>query len=157
MIDTKKQMFASNEVMGAVLTKDLNSGDARAFGADPKGFIYSATNIDIGAGEFSVVENSGNTINLALPYYSVVEQFSAQVLDESGLDDVSGGEILISLFIAAGIGAGVGAGIAAGVATSTLAIVGGVVGGAIGVATTVAVGTGIAIAANESEKGDKSK
>ncbi len=118
------QLFAANEIMGAALTAKMSKSDILSFEQDPRSFIASSLNFDTGDISVSVVENDSATLNLALPYYSDLERLSAEVLKDADIDDVSGGELLITigLLVAAsfagvvatgativGVGAGIGA------------------------------------------------
>ncbi len=112
-MNEKPQVFASNELMGATLTANLSKSDVRAFRADPKSFIYSALDADVGDISLSVVENGVDTINLALPYYADLERHSAEVMKDSDIANISGGEVIVLFFListAVGVSALVGAG-----------------------------------------------
>ncbi len=93
------QVFVSNEILGAILTAGLSKSEVLYFGSDPKSFIYSALDADIGAISLSVVENGVDTINLALPYYADLERHSAEVVKDSDIADISGGEIIITVIL----------------------------------------------------------
>ncbi len=109
------QIAASSEIMGAALTAGMSGTEILAFGADPKSFIASSLSVDTGDVTLSVVENGVDTINLALPYYSALDQLAMEAVTESDLDGVSGGEIIISLII-------VGAVATVGVVSATIAV-----------------------------------
>ncbi len=91
------QVFASSEILGATLTARMNKSDRVAFESDPRSFIASSLNADIGDVSVLVVENGSGLINLALPYYSYVDKMSATMLNEDHVSDVSGGEIVIAI------------------------------------------------------------
>ncbi len=99
MTNKENKLFASAEIMGALLTEKLSSADVASFASDPSSFIYSSLSADVGDISLSVVENDIGVIHLALPYYSEIESHSANILTDGDVDDVSGGELLISLLI----------------------------------------------------------
>ncbi len=116
MTNNKPQVFASNEILGATLTAKMSKSEIQAFSKDPKSFISASLDADTRDVSFSMVENSADSINLALPYYSQLDSISASSLQEHDIDSVSGGEIVISLTII-GVGLATTAGaVAAGVA-----------------------------------------
>lgn len=148
-------LFASTEIVGAIATSGLTASDVEALTADPKSVIESNFDIDVSGLDIKVIENSGNDIILTLPYYSIVEQLQAEALKDESLQDISGGEILITLGILAGIGVTITAGVAitgTAVAGSVVAV-GGLVGGLIGgAAVAAAAGAGIAEGAKAHQK-----
>ncbi len=143
------QIFASSEIMGAALTANMSKSDMLSFTKDPKSFISSSLDTDTGDISLLVVENDSGTINLALPYYSMLERISAEAVNELDMDVVSGGEILISIFAIGGLAA-VAAATAAASGVGAM-VVGGVVGGAVG----AAVVTGVAVAGAAGYKSSK--
>ncbi len=143
------QLFAANEIMGAALTVNMSKTDTLAFASDPKSFISSSLNLDTGDISVSVVENDSATLHLALPYYTDLERLSAGVLKDADIDDVAGGEIIISILAIAGaIGGGVAAAAITGTALSfgTAAVVtGAIIGTGVGVAAGVGAVAGIGV------------
>ncbi len=141
------QLFAANELMGAALTANMSKTDTLAFASDPKSFIASYLKFDAGDVSISVVENGADTLNLALPYYSALENISTEALKDADIGDVAGGEIIITLGIIGGAVAGgtlgviVGAGLTVG---AGIAIGGAVAGGVAGVGAAVGIGVGVA-------------
>lgn len=136
-----------NEVMGAILTSSLSSEDLSLFKTNTNDYVRSHSPVDFDA-EVIAVQNSNDEIHLTLPYYSQLDDdaLRAQMLKDSNLDDVSGGEIFITIAgvvgaliglsltpYAAGAGVIIGA-VAAGAAIgagSTAVVVGGTMAGAI--------------------------
>ncbi len=112
------QLFAANELMGATLTANMSKSDRVAFASNSKSFISSSLNLDTGDISVSVVENDSATLHLALPYYADLERLSAEVLKDADIDDVAGGEIIISIGVAIGSLAAVSAAVAAGAAAT---------------------------------------
>ncbi len=117
-----KQVFASNEILGAALTAKMSQSEVAAFEKDPRSFIASSLDFDTGDISLRTVENSAGMVNLVLPYYSVLDSISAESLGEADISSISGGEI-IGVIIATAIGATVLTGLTlggAGVATATI-------------------------------------
>ncbi len=149
------KLFASNELMGAILTKDMSIFDIDIFQRDPRSFLSSVSNTDIGDIGLSVIENDFGTVNLVLPYYSELDKVTAQYVNELSLGAVSGGEIIISILAVVGaIGGSIaaasitGATLAAGTAAITAgALVGAGIGIGVGVGATAAIGVGAAAGA----------
>ncbi len=123
------QIFASSEIMGAALTANMSKSDSLTFSADPKSFIHSSLDVDMGVISVLVVENDSGTINLTLPYYSSLETMSIGAVNELDMDGISGGEILISIFAIGG------------------AIAAAATAGALGVTGLLTTGVGIAVVA----------
>ncbi len=119
-MNNKPQVFATNEILGATLMANMSQSDVLSFGRDPRSFIASSLNVDTGDISLQTVENSAGMINLALPYYSVLDSMSADFLDESDVGSVSGGEIIAAIIATA----------IAVTATTAAVAVGGALGGA---------------------------
>ena len=152
MSDTEK-LFPTTELAGAIATNGMDNATLKIFSADPKGEILANTNVDFADIDIKLIENSGNDINLILPYYSEISEIQAIILNDKELKSVSAGEIVFVLtvfFGMIGTACGIGAFTAGGTFT-TAAVLGGiavsaaVAGGATaavgGVAT--AIGTGV--------------
>ncbi len=99
-MNKKNQVFASSEILGATLTANMSKSDISAFRKDPSSFIASSLNVDTGVVSLSMVENSADTINLALPYYSSLDSLSAELLEDGDVSSVSGGEVIIAIVTA---------------------------------------------------------
>ncbi len=101
MTDTNEriQILGTNEVLGALLTKNMNNAEVVSFSQDPAAFIYSRLNVDASATTLSVVENGFDTIHLALPYYDSLSSMSAEQLSEGSMDSISGGEVIIAVIL----------------------------------------------------------
>ena len=128
------KLLPMNELIGAVVIPALSNEDIQAFKTDANSVLASTCNIDIEV-DVKLVENSNSDVNLALPYYSEVEALRVEMLKDERLNDISGGEIVISIFVVGGALAGFGLASAAGagVLTTLAAIsVGSVVGGVVG-------------------------
>lgn len=64
----KVSMIASPELLCSKLVQDF--GNSENFKKDPRGYIFSRTNVELGDGfNLNVVENTDSLVNLALPYY----------------------------------------------------------------------------------------
>ncbi len=134
------------EFVGAVLVPAVSKGEIENFTNDPKSFMKSNYDVNLET-DINFVENSGSEINLALPYYSQVDEISAQALSNEEMIDITGGEILISICVVGGLGIGAAIGCAAGLSGialgATMAGVG-IAGGLIGatvVGASIAAGT----------------
>lgn len=159
MTNNSNKLVALNEVFGAYATHQLSNEGVNLLKADANNFIKSNFDIDID-GDISIIENSENEINLALPFYSGVEDIKAMALKDKNLDNISGGEILITVFAAIGVAAGVASGVAiAGAASGLgigLGIAGGIAGGVVGAAV-VGVGINAAVQHSNGNNFDGSK
>ncbi len=88
----------TNELLGATVSNSTSAADLQALKSDPRGFILSQTNTDVSAEvSFNFAENSGDTVHVALPYYSQLDAVVATAIDSDELDSVSGGEIFVSV------------------------------------------------------------
>ncbi len=134
------QLFAVNELLCPILTHIMSNSDVLAFASDPGSFIGSSLNIDTGDVSLLVVENDSATINLALPYYSDLEQISAEAVNELDMDDISGGEILISIFAISGAVAACA--VAGSIGVGTAAVTGIVTAAGVGIVTAAAIAGG---------------
>ncbi len=69
------------------------------------------------AAEVSFVQNADKEVNLTLPYYSFLGNAKSEAITDANLDEVSGGEVFVSVIIvgaaAAVIATGAGVGFAA--------------------------------------------
>ncbi len=140
------------EISSAILTDSLTQKDASQLLQNPKDFVCAKLNADTAGVDITVATNNNNEVHLALPYYSGIEQAKAQVLKDGSLDDISGGELLITLGAVGGLLIGQIAG------TVTLTALGGIIGGAIGAAALAGVigGTTTAIRAKKGQNVDGS-
>ncbi len=133
-MSAKRDVFASTEIVGALLTRNMNSAEALSFEDDAISYVSSSLNVDVRNVSLSVVRNEGDSVNLILPYYSAIDNFSAQVMDEVDMDSVAGGEIIISLAIFGGVigGTAIAAVASVGVAAATaITVTAGVAAGAV--------------------------
>ncbi len=93
-----KQLSPATEIIMGIVTTGLGSKDREAITTDPKNFIHSRTNVDIGDEiDVQIVKNEQNTVHIILPYYDSLDVSHATSLDEDDLDEVSGGEIVSHL------------------------------------------------------------
>lgn len=133
------------EIVGAAASSLLNDEQVKAFTNDPTAFLKSNLDVDMPY-DISVVENTENEVHLALPYFQCVNDFHASAIHDESLDDISGGEIFITICTVAGVVAG---GIIC--ATTTISITAGVglcIGlGAAGAAVGIGAASGAAVAA----------
>ncbi len=145
MTNKNNKLLALNEIVGAYILPQFSDEEIQAFREDSVGFLNSQLGTDFDDG-IAVVENTADEVHLALPYYSTLEQTTATALSDDDLDEIVGGEILISIFVACGFAAGVGVAAAAsigGTGVVALAAIGATAGGVIGtavVATSVTAG-----------------
>ena len=142
-----KTVYPVNEIVGSFASTEIAAEDFGSFKSSPNDYLRSTLNINY-EGEITIVENSDSEIHLALPYYDIVGTMSAIELTPEMLDQVAGGEIVITLCALAGAGIGFAIGGAAlgltGASLAAATIVGAGVGA--GIATTVAaVGAGVGI------------
>ncbi len=98
-----KTVFAANEIVAAMADNAMNPEQAQAFSADPHSMIASNANIDLEGIQVNVVQNTGSDVNLILPYYELLESTEAQAVRDRDLNDISGGEIFISLGVLGGV------------------------------------------------------
>ncbi len=140
-----KDLVFITELVGAVLVPTVSKEEVSTFASDPKSFMKSNFDVNLEM-DVNFVENSASEINLALPFYSQVDEISAEALSNEEMTEITGGEILISLFVLGGVGLGAVLGCAAGLTGAALGatMVGvGIAGGLIGatiVGTSVAAG-----------------
>ena len=124
-------LFPANEIVGALGVSELTAGQAKAFAANPNQAIASL-GVDAMGVDFKVVENAGNDVHIALPFYSEIDEMNAEVMKDERLANIAGGEILISIGIVGGMMAGVGIASALGVSLTTVGFIGGIIGGVSG-------------------------
>lgn len=139
------KLIPFNEITAAILIPKLNNNQMNEFTANAKEFLKSYLDIDV-QHDIIVVENTNSDVAIALPYYENMQTITASSINEEELDEIIGGEILISIFAIAGTAIGFGiASSAAFSATFTGACVAatvcGVTGGLIG---TAVVGSSVA-------------
>ena len=103
------------EIGASMLSKNVTGEQSVAFKANPADFLKSNYDISTSA-EVKTVENSNDTINLTLPYYSNLDTASAGPMTDGDMDSVAGGEIFISLVVL-----GTGAAVVAGITTGAMA------------------------------------
>ena len=143
--------FASTELVGAIFSDALPNDKVAEFLVDPQSVITSNLNADFSSVEITAVTNTDDEVNLALPYYSLLDVVKVKELDEESLEAVSGGEIFVSLGILGGMfaGAAIATAVGAGVGVSTAgAVIGGIAGG-------IAVGAIVTAGAVAGAKSDK--
>ncbi len=140
------------EISSAILTDALTQEDIAQFLSHPKNFVCSKLKTDIVGVDITVATNNKSEVHLALPYYSGIEAAKAQALQDGSLNDISGGELLITLGAVGGLLIGQIAG------TVTLTALGGIIGGAVGAAALAGVigGTTTAIRAKKGQNVDGS-
>ena len=100
------------EFGATLLSKSITDAELGTFKTKPADFLKSTYDIDLTA-EVKVIENNNDTINLTLPYYSELEQATADMIADGKMDSASGGEIVVTLAFLVG-GASVWGGIATG-------------------------------------------
>ena len=129
------------EISSALLTPLLTEADLQNINQNPKTFLQSKLNLNAEKVEVQIAFNNANEVNLALPYYSGLENLQAEMLKDQNLDDITGGEIIIALGITVGATVGWGLGF-----SLTSAAIGGVIGGALAGTAAVIVGATTAAA-----------
>lgn len=152
---TDTNLHVSNEILGAVITNNLEASEIKSFIDNPQDAIYSAFDVDVSNIDFKVIENSDKEVNLSLPYYSQLDDIQAKALQDSTMQNISGGEIFVTIGILSATGIAVGIAAAVGV-KMTLGI--GLVAGTIGaVAGGAVVAAGTVAGAVEGTKAQKRK
>ncbi len=148
------KLFPSTEIIGAMACDIMNAEQIKAFALKPETIIASLAEIDVSNLDITVVENSKNDVNIVLPYYSQIETMQAEMLKDESLNNISGGEILISVGITAGLGIGllIAKAVSAG---ASVAIAGGLVGAAIGASVVASVAGGVIAGVEENEQKGK--
>lgn len=127
---TDSRIAVTTEIMGAVLGVSLDC--PREFKADPKAYIFSHLNYEIGDGISVVVaENDSKTIHIALPYYESFQRASGTRLLDADVEHTAAG---FEVFI-------VGSIVATAITVGTVASVS----GTVVAAGTVAVGVGVGL------------
>lgn len=148
-------LFAANEIVGAIAVNGLTHAEIEAFASDPRGSIDDLFDIDSNIA-IQVIENTNDEVVLTLPYYSELETMQSQMMSDESLDDVAGGEIIILICAIGGAFAGsaIAAGSTAAICAGGIAgaVIGGVAAGAV-VAGGVAGGVGGTIAAKNKKRG----
>ena len=146
------KLFSSPEMVSLILTDKMSDSVAKDFVTDPKAIIAKHIDYDFDGVAINVVQNTASDIHVSLPYYDFVGDPTANFMHDQELDDVSGGEIIITLFICGGclIGGAVAAGL--GIAGSGGLIVGGVIGGAIAAAAVTGAVVGGAVALDKEDE-----
>ncbi len=96
----KSNVAPATEIVVSLMSHYADSTGNHQLQNDPRTYIYKTTHINIPDDvDLSVVQNTGGTVNLVLPYYDAVQK-SAAIIDESELAGVSGGlgyaELLVS-------------------------------------------------------------
>ena len=148
----QNQLYPTTELMSVAVLGTLDDQEVNKIKDDAKGYLFAKTNIDLGDIAVNTVENTNSQINLTLPYYSLVDEVSAQALTDSSIEDAAGGfEIFFSIGTAVTVIAGTlfGAGAAAAVGGAAISVgvavvAAGIAAGAVAIGT-VAVGTGVGV------------
>ena len=136
------------EISSVVLIDTLTKTDTAEFLGNPKNFIASKLHVNTDDVDILVAENNNEEVHLALPYYSYIETVQAEMLKDTCLENITGGEILITASAFGGF-------LIAGVFSSGygVSVAGAVIGGALGVATLAAIAAG-AVAGVRSRDGE---
>ncbi len=143
------KIYPINEIVTASVVANFSKDDLSGLVDNPKDFLKSTCDIDlIDDITFNLVENTDSEMNLALPYYSIVDDFTASALSNEDAENVSGGEIIMALsMLGATIAAAVGFASVSGTVAAVIGgsvVAAGVVAGAIAVAG-VAAGAGVGV------------
>ena len=141
------------EISSALLTPLLTQADLQSLNQNPTEFLQSKLNLDASKVKVQTAFNNADEINLALPYYSGLENLQAEMLKDNSLDDISGGEIIIALGVTVGATIGWGFGF-----SLTSAAIGGIIGGTLagGAAAIVGATTAAAVQAADDKNIDGS-
>ena len=96
----KSSVAPATEIVVSLMSHYADTAGNHQLQNDPRTYIYKTTHINIPEEvDLSVVQNTGATVNLVLPYYDAVQK-TAEPIDESQLDSVTGGlgyaELLVS-------------------------------------------------------------
>ena len=90
------------EIGATLLSKTVTDSQSATLKSNPVDFVKSNYDIDV-TSEVKVIENSADTINIVLPYYSGLETASANAVTDSKMDSVAGGEVIFSVIVCASI------------------------------------------------------
>ncbi len=159
MLINNKSVYPVNEIIGSFTSTELTAEDLVLFKSNPNDYLQANMGVNYKGG-ITIVENSDSEVHLALPYYSVVSTMSALELTPEMLDQVSGGEIVITLsaLAGAGIGFAVGGsllGLTAGSLGAATIIGAGIGAGVATTAASIAVGVGISEHKKAKKNGEK--
>lgn len=144
------KICASTEIAGVVLTNELPTEQLDNFASDPHSVIACYLDLDFANIAIHVVENSAEEIHIALPYYDKIEAIRSEVLADTSMNDVAGGEVITALtflFGSIGFAFGIGTVSTATATFTTGAVVGGIAitAAVVGSATVGAIGAGAAV------------
>lgn len=116
------KLYITNEIFGALAVNSFSDEDARDFASSPRDFISAKTKYNLSPDmDVIAVSNKADEINIALPYYSKMDEALMQKLSDENMDNVSGGEIV---FVALGLAIGVTGTLSAAGAIATGVLVG---------------------------------
>lgn len=151
--NTSPSLAPTTEIVAAIILDSLPAEEIRQLKADAKVYIYARTNVEIGDNvKIHIANNTPTRVALALPYYGRIEKARAEILKETEIQNIIGGEIVISLLIGSLVGGAIGIVASGSAAAITVgSTVGAVVGAGIGVA---ALATTAGVLTTKREKGE---
>ncbi len=107
MTNKKPNIDMIIELIGAVGIHNLSDQQVHEFKTDPHSFLADFNLDPKGDIDLTVIENTETEMHLTLPFYSELEKSSVSTLSDENIEDISGGEIVITFAV---IGIGVAAG-----------------------------------------------
>lgn len=96
------QIHLTNEIASSYLSDYLLESEYDSLLNHPENYLKSQFDLDINA-EITIVQNQPNLINLALPYYSGLEDISAEAVSPHQMESVAGGEIVGYVIFGVGV------------------------------------------------------
>lgn len=97
-----KKITPTLEICLAILS-EKSKGDASLM-RDPRSYLSDYFGVDVPPEiSLSVVQNDHGSANLLLPYYAALENVHAAGLEDTDINDVSGGEIFFTVIFSGSI------------------------------------------------------
>ncbi len=98
----QKQIAPANEILSAFLSAKLqNEKDVAELCDNPHAFLFAKTGIEIKENtDIIVIQNDDDTIHLTLPFYDGLQKHSVTALQDDDIEQVIGGELLVTVFLA---------------------------------------------------------
>ncbi len=91
------KLAPATEILFSMLASGLNYKDEKILTENPKSFLHASADLDVGDIDIVIVKNEPELVNIALPYYSLVQASTARALDFDDLEEVVGGEVVVQL------------------------------------------------------------
>lgn len=96
-----KKLCFTPEIGSSYLSQSVISSEYENFIKNPSDFLKSELNLDLPHTEFKAVQNDDGIVNLTLPYYSNLAVSSSTPLSDSDMNEVVGGEVIVSIIVCA--------------------------------------------------------